>query len=490
RRLVGHQEGGGNILSIGDIDQDGLLDVAVGSSELRLVQWFKNPGPAVLANGVRSPWYVFNIGELLNVTGVLEQIHLVDLNNDGTLDCFVSVHDASKGFGWIAGFQSQGDIYDTWEKFPIDSNEGRYGTVAFADFDSNGRLDFLAPLDLPGVMYDRIAFYSSIVDDRWRRNVIGCQENGADYMAVGDIDNDGQPDVAVGSAALGLVQWFRNPGTTSLIASQGQMPWKLSAIGAVGSDKMSNLQLVDLTGSGKLDCVATAGGAILAFWQGTNPQAEWQASLIEQLDNATIGRLAFAALNNNNGMLDFIAPIIRGNARDDRIAVYTLVARNQWQRRLIGQQPGNAGTISVGDIDGDGHPDIACSTGNLTQWFRNPGSQRLHNATIQVPWDVFNIGTVDADTVNQVRLVDLDSNGTLQCLVTGSGKAWGFKRGSNVTNYWQSFPLFITDPIAEVGTLGFGDFNKDGKLDFVVPISRNDSLDTLIKDHFFLFLRK
>jgi hypothetical protein len=104
-----------------------------------------------------------------------------------------------------------------------------------------------------------------------------------------------------------------------------------------------------------------------------------------------------------------------------------------------------------------------------------------------VPWDVFNVGEVAEGPLDQIHLVDLDQDGQLKVFVTAVGKAWGFQPGEDMENYWTRFPLFDTDPLANIGIVGFVDVNEDGRLDFIVPVDR---VDLLVKDYFVLFLRK
>src|SRR5205823_1481951 len=145
------------------------------------------------------------------------------------------------------------------------------------------------------------------------------------------------------------------------------------------------------------------------------------------------------------------------------------VFSGQWPRRIIGQQQDGAQAIAVGDIDQDGSIDVAVVRQDLqlVQWFRNPGPANLAAEVFPIPWDVYNIGALKEGTIDQVQLVDLDQNGTLDCLVTASGNVAGFQRQANVQNYWTPFSIFATNPVATIGRMGFTDFNGDGKLDFV-----------------------
>lgn len=486
-RLVGQQQGGAEYVALGDIDGDGDLDVASSSAQMKLTQWFRNPGPAALATGAQYPWDVFNIGELTDAPGDINQLQLVDMNGDGQLDAFVTTFDSGAKAGSATGFRWLDNIEDTWEPFQIDSTEAEIGRVAFFDFDANGRLDFIAPLNFEGLTNDRIAFYTSVTDIRWQRNTIGHQDSGANFLAVGDIDADGSPDVAAASTELGLIQWYKNPGAAGLISDGLPVPWKVYNLGdmtSFGGGDISQIQLVDLDGDDSLDLFLTSEGVAGTFYRSTSLEDAWGASLIENGD-ALIGRVAFSDFDGD-GDLDFVAPLDREGVTNDEIVIYTLVAENQWDRRMIVQQPGNTGVIAVGDIDGDGYIDVAAPSDNLTQWFRNPGAT-LQQSTSQVPWDVFNVGEVTEAPLDQIQLVDLDQDGQLKVFVTAAGKAWGFQPGEDIENYWTRFPLFNTDPLANIGTVGFVDVNEDGRLDFIAPVDR---VDLLVKDYFVLFLRK
>ncbi|MBI4581933.1 MAG: VCBS repeat-containing protein [Planctomycetes bacterium] len=488
RRLVGQQQGGAEVIALGDIDGDGALDVAASSASMLLTQWFRNPGQAALATGATFPWEVYNIGELVDVPGEVNQVQLVDLNADGNLDCFVTAYDDGTSQGTAVGFQRQADVQAAWESYQIDAAGAQFGRVAFADFDGNGRLDFLAPLNFPGLTHDRIAFYTAVTDDRWLRGIVGHQESGADYVSLGDVDDDGRPDVAVASVELGLIQWFQNPGAAALAPGAVQVPWRVFNVGdtsALATGDISQIQLSDLNGDGTLECFVSAGGTLAAYRQFGDPRDPWGAVLIDQTD-AAIGRVAFSDIDGD-GFADFIVPLDRAGTANDHIAIYTVLTQTQWQRRLVAQQPGNLGVLAVADIDGDGAADLVSATGNLIQWYRNPGAIRLQSGFSQVPWDVFNIGTLSEGEPNQIQLVDLDGNGVAQCFVTAEGRGWNFTRGENVENYWAPSELFGTDPKADVGRATFADFNGDGQLDFVVPIDR---VGALVRDQFILFIRK
>ncbi len=160
-----------------------------------------------------------------------------------------------------------------------------------------------------------------------------------------------------------------------------------------------------------------------------------------------------------------------------------------WTPHMIGQQAGGADVVAIGDIDEDGDLDAAVghTAFGLVQWFRNPGADTLRQETRPVPWEVFNIGSISGSAaINQLQLLDIDGDGHLQCFITASGRAYGFKRQQNVEDYWAMYAIFNTDPVAVIGVIDIDDLNADGLLDFVAPLDR----DGLTRDQFVLFTRE
>ncbi len=143
------QTPGADFVSVGDIDGDGDIDVVSGFQQLRVIQWFENPGPG-LVRLQGFPWRVYNLGEL-NQGASMNQVQVVDLNLDGRLDCFVTAN------GNMVGFQPRTDVQDYWQPFTITGTNpvANIGRCAFADINADGLLDIVAPLDRDGITLDQ-----------------------------------------------------------------------------------------------------------------------------------------------------------------------------------------------------------------------------------------------------------------------------------------------------------------------------------------------
>ncbi|MEJ2742672.1 MAG: FG-GAP-like repeat-containing protein [Gammaproteobacteria bacterium] len=110
----------------GDINQDGWMDVVFGS----------NVGPQIYLN--RGGWFEQQPLQNEKLAGLMTYaVALVDWNNDGWLDLFVSTSDDGNGV-----LLNQGGVLDQAHFYPVPNNEGLI-TVApgFADLDNNGYLD-------------------------------------------------------------------------------------------------------------------------------------------------------------------------------------------------------------------------------------------------------------------------------------------------------------------------------------------------------------
>jgi|GEM_PF-824030 len=504
RRLISQQQGGGESIALGDIDDDGDLDMAVYGVGVQLTQWFRNPGSVFLATGVQVPWDVFNIGEMENTTASIQQVQLVDLDGDAKLDCFVTAD------GVAVGFRREDNVEDTWESFGITDLDAEIGRVGFADFDANGRIDFLAPLDSDGLTGDRIAFYTTVTNNRWSRRVIARQEDGADFIALGDIDGNGI-DVLVASNTMGLIQSFKNPGKATL-AQTTEIPWSVTNIGdtlSIDGGAITQIQVVDLDSDGALDCFLTSGvsngsstitDSAAWFRNPGSTSSQWEPLLIDTPDPAAeIGGVSFADLGQADGRIDLVAPLDRTGLTQDELVVYLSQAQSgsRWQRRLVAQQNSGSRFVAVGDIDGDGDVDVASTRGDLVfiQWFRNPGAVSLASDAPQVPWNVFNVGQtgdLSDGEISQIQLVDLDGDGQLDCFTSAGSVGLGFQPQADIEDWWTPFSLFTTDPVADIGWVGFADFDADGKLDFVAPLDRVDptSSNSKTQDQFIVFIQQ
>ncbi|MEE8385945.1 MAG: VCBS repeat-containing protein, partial [Dehalococcoidia bacterium] len=292
--------------------------------------------------------------------------------------------------------------------------------------------------------------------------VLPCDDTGLTEFTVADFDGTNGPDFAVasneeddaGGNPQKNIRLYSNPGGAQ--ARNGGL-WTESTI-TTDAVKVQTVSAADIDQDGDLDIVAT-------FPSARTFNIRWQ-----------INPLAETVAAGGNGP--------------------AAVAAGNWARRILGQQgevdPENVGGdfISVGDIDGDTYPDVAVAHAGLSviRWFENPSSAANPARVTQqtFPWQVFNIGELQSGVIiDQLQLVDMDNNGSLDCFVTASGNMLGLQRGTNVFDIWFAFSIVATNPVADIGQAAVVDVDKDGLIDIVAPLDRPG----LTQDQILLFTR-
>ena len=347
----------------------------------------------------------------------LTDMAVADFTNDGLPDIAILANKRDKtgsGQKFVYLYPNPGPSNVTdpakWHHQTVDIQATDLMRILAADVDEDGSQDMI--VTMPRGMSFNIMWQRNIANGTlWHREFLAQQQGGADQIAVGDINGDGHLDLAAASVADSLVQWFENPGPAALAIGQAQVPWHVYDVGTVDGT-ISQVQLIDLDGNGKLDAFVTTDSVGMGFRPEANIYHAWDPfTIFTSSPTATIGQVAFSDFDGD-GRIDFVAPFNRTGIENDQFVLYRSTAASLWHRRLIGQQANGAQAIAVGDIDGDGNDDVAtaATTPTAVQWLRNPGPTALLLTAPQVPWYVFNLGQLESGTINQIQLVDLDRN--------------------------------------------------------------------------------
>lgn len=181
--IVGQIATGADIIRLGDLDRDGLLDVVVRSNNGKVIQWLRGPLGATSLPLRAIPWQVYTIAEYLERTP--EGIALGDLNNDGQLELVAT---AEGGISWFDA-RAADSVYDQWvENLIIDDQPNDSGSndpattdpnvtpdevgdttsmnaVLIVDLDGDGENDIISTLDrsgLSGLTNDALVWFRSL----------------------------------------------------------------------------------------------------------------------------------------------------------------------------------------------------------------------------------------------------------------------------------------------------------------------------------------
>jgi len=198
-RPVGQVDTNADILTIGDVDNDGFNDVIVRSSLGRIIQWFRRPNSQVVApefppadpvpNRFNFPWPVFTLTEFNGLEP--QALSAGDITGDGQIEVLTAV---GGGVFWFDG--TAGDsVFDPWASNPIIQNDGgdaggttdsqpapggtgvgveqvdvstHINALLVVDLDGDGKNDIVGTLDRrsgAGLSDDRLVWYRNVRTD-------------------------------------------------------------------------------------------------------------------------------------------------------------------------------------------------------------------------------------------------------------------------------------------------------------------------------------
>jgi hypothetical protein len=224
----------GNI-KLGDVNNDGLLDLCVTSSERDTVDIFLGDGSGRFSLAPGSPAVASASAEFTT-----HGIQLVDLNEDGNLDILTTSNQQNSVatmFGNGRGGFSPGPT----ATFP--AGHGRYA-FAFGDLDGDGHLDVVIAsgnneFGEPG----RVVMLRGDGKGAFKLLSETPVPTGPRYVALGDVNGDGRPDLVLSHGSNQLSVLLNQGGGKFTPGSRydlGTAAWAV-AVADVNRDKSNDL---------------------------------------------------------------------------------------------------------------------------------------------------------------------------------------------------------------------------------------------------------
>lgn len=363
------------------------------------------------------------------------------------------------------------------ESIPGLTNLAR-SSVAWGDYDNDGRLDFLLTgSTTPHLPFSGIPPVSQL----WRNTVNGFSNVTASVasglpgvadgsVAWGDYDNDGRLDFLItgrsGSSSR-IAQLWRNTGSgfTNVTASlvPGLTPVQNSAV-AWG----------DYDNDGRLDFLFTGAtnttSGLSQLWRNTgNGFTNATATVTPGLPGFFDGAVAWADFDDDGRLDLLLTGTTNGTAGVSQLWRNTGGGFTEVTAMIAPGLPGVAqSSVAWGDFDNDGRLDFLLTgatnvaTG-LSQLWQNTGSG-FSNVTASVAPGL--PGLFDGSAA----WADYDSDGRLDFLLTGRALAGG----SATSQLWRNTGgSFVNMPIPGLqgvygSSVAWGDFNNDQRLDFLL----------------------
>lgn len=287
------QAGGLGLISVvlADSDNDGDLDIFYGGYISGRVYFMENTGGGSFATGA-----------VINTTALLTQITTVfpgDMNGDGLVDIAVSSRNENT-IGWYEN--SGNNAFNPTIRTITTSLNGAY-SIKLADMDGDGDLDAVGAASAGNDVF----WYENMnaAGTTWSaaKSIDNNLASGVRSIAVGDIDGDGDLDVAGAIYGTDTIAWYENTNGDASAFSRRTVHF------SGDSDRAFNVDLADMDGDGDLDVIwaadkGTSGNLAWSRNDGGAPNISWTYIPVDAAVNR--GYSVDAADLDGDGYLDFL----------------------------------------------------------------------------------------------------------------------------------------------------------------------------------------
>ncbi|MEW6358544.1 MAG: FG-GAP-like repeat-containing protein [Planctomycetota bacterium] len=408
-------------VALGDVNNDGWLDIVTGNNTAAN-ELYLNDGSG-------------GFGASTNITGdtdATSDIALADINRDGWLDVIVANDAQMNKFylnnrlgGFLPGEVISPDMLGSTSLAVVDLNEDGWLDVVVGEFGAENRF----------YLNDRMgAFFSGVP--------IGADTDNTEAIVLADIDQDGDLDLIAGNA-LQENKVYKNRGTGILPPNMGQ---------SVSPDTggVEAVAVGDVNNDGFLDVVAGRWGTFNRLYlNDTMGGFDPGSNIGTDMDNTDAIALADV---NGDGWLDVIA----GNyGQTNKLYISNLGVFSPVPGTDITADADNTVAVAAGDVNNDGWADLVVGNyGQANKLYYNDGMGGFLAAT--------NIGS-ETDNTEAVALADVNNDCWLDLIVG---------------NYAQTDKVYLNDSMggflsgSSIGTaqrntsdIAVADINRDGWLD-------------------------
>ena len=315
-------------------------------------------------------------------------VSLGDVDRDGDLDVILA-----KGRHWpLRNLLLRNDGRARFTTEAIGDSADRTYTAALADLDGNGTLDLVVSNDRPD---PKLVYLSDSTGHFRRAGTFGDPGWSTRYVTVADVDADQRPDIIVANRSSNAA----NPRPSYVCRNDGSA--RFPHCTPLGTQSATIIVAADLDGDGRIDLLVPHrdGGQSLIFW---NEGRGAFAMAGQPVGPSRVSvRAAVAGDIDRDGQLDLVI----GDLDSRRVLVYRGIGGRAFAEGMEVGQSLDAGAIAFADLNKDGAGDlvVGASEGRGTLLFNESARGRL--SFTAMPW---NDGK---GTVYGIAVGDLDGDG-------------------------------------------------------------------------------
>jgi len=440
-----------------DLDTDGDVDIISGEGGTT------SDDVTIWENDMASIWSTSWTGYDIGTPGNdILCVAVGDLDNDGWPD--IASGDAGDD---ILVWENDGtSIFSTtWTSTDIDGDDPAFdvNTIALADMDNDGDLDVLSGKETTTNALQSWQNSGSPFSGAWSGTNHDTSDDEVNVVAVGDLDNDGDTDVAYGQDAAGATSETQQLKNTLI---HRNAPFGSQTTISTGADGAQSVFAADVDGDGDLDVLSASYNDDTITWYDNDGSQGFTARTIAT--DAVSAESVFAMDVDGDGDMD----VLSASYDDDRVAWYENSGASPptWTTHTISDVTVGAESVYAVDMDDDGDIDVlSASSGDSTvSWYENDGSQSFTRRTIDkgMGWP------------QSAYAADIDSDGDMDILFTLQDNdtiAWYENDGS------ESFTeREISSTAGYIQSVYATDVNGDGNIDVLAACDDTETSDTIL----------
>ncbi|MGK7897998.1 MAG: FG-GAP repeat domain-containing protein [Xenococcus sp. (in: cyanobacteria)] len=261
-------------INLGDVNQDGNIDVLATGYEADATVWYENDG-----NGNFTRRDVD-----LNADGA-HSIVPGDIDLDGDIDLLTTNQDA----GTVTWYENDGNENFTLRL--VDNNLRRAKYADLADIDGDGDIDFFSAGDEDGI----VAWYENDGSQNFTREIIDDTAAGAYFTFATDLNQDGFIDVVTAQRLANTVAWYENDGNANFTK-------RVIDDEAEGA---RSVYVIDLDDDGNLDVLSASVDDDTVSWYQHDGNGNFTQQIIDDFADGAYG--IFAADVDGDGLTDVLS---------------------------------------------------------------------------------------------------------------------------------------------------------------------------------------